>query len=56
MTGEKLNEVYYQHDQLSTGSRVIKEMHIIMSIPRNDIRSWLANTHFEKVIFYHLKK
>ena len=42
MTDKKLNEVYYQPDFLWTGRKVIRELHKITSIPKKDVKSWLA--------------
>ena len=42
MTDEKLNEAYYQPDHLWTGGKVIRELHKITSIPKNDFKPWLA--------------
>ena len=42
MTDEKLYLAYYQLDHLWNGGNVIKELHKITSIPRKDIKSWLA--------------
>ena len=39
---EKLYQAYYQPDCLWTGGKAIKELHKITSMPRKDIRSWLA--------------
>ena len=39
---EKLYEAYYELDHLWTGGKAIKELHKGMSIPRKDIKSWLA--------------
>ena len=39
---EKLNEVYYMPDHLWVVGKAIRELHKITSIPKKDIRSWLA--------------
>ena len=42
MTDEKLSEAYYQSDNLRTGGKAIRGLHKITSIPKKDIRPWLA--------------
>ena len=42
MTDEKLNEAYYQPDQLWTDGMAIRELHKITSIPKKDVKPWLA--------------
>ena len=44
MADRKLNEAYYQPDKLWTGGKAIRELHKITSIPRKDIKPWLAKT------------
>ena len=39
---EKLSQAYYQPDRLWTGNKAINELHKITSIPKKDIKSWLA--------------
>ena len=39
---EKLYQAYHQPDRLWTGGKAIKELHKITSMPRKDIKSWLA--------------
>ena len=39
---EKLYQAYDQPDRLWTGGKAIKELHKITSMPRKDIKSWLA--------------
>ena len=39
---EKLHQAYYRPDRLWTGGKAIKELHNITSIPKKDIKSWLA--------------
>ena len=39
---EKLSQAYYQHDCLWTGNKAIKWPHKITSMPKKDIKSWLA--------------
>lgn len=48
MTDEKLNEVDYQPNHLSTGGKAVRELHKITSIPKKDVKSWLQNKHFGK--------
>lgn len=42
MTDEKLKEVFNQPDHLWMGSKTIRELHKITSIPKKDVKSWLA--------------
>ena len=43
MTGkEKQYQTYYQPGCLWTGGKAIKELHKITSVPKEDIKSWLA--------------
>lgn len=42
MTDEKLKEVFNQPDHLWIGSKTIRELHKITSIPKKDVKSWLA--------------
>ena len=39
---DKLYQTYYQPDRLWTGGKAIKELHKIMSMLKEDIKSWLA--------------
>ena len=39
---EKLCQAYYQPDRLWTGNKVIKELYKKTSMPKKDIKSWLA--------------
>ena len=39
---EKLYQAYYQPERLWTGNKVIKELYKITSMPKKDIKSWLA--------------
>ena len=39
---EKIYQAYYQADRLWTGRKAIKELHKITSMPKKDIKSWLA--------------
>ena len=39
---EKIHEAYYEPNRLWTGGKAIKELQTIMSIPKKDIKSWLA--------------
>ena len=39
---DKLHKKYYQADRLWTGNKAIKELHKITSMPKKDIKSWLA--------------
>ena len=39
---EKLYQAYYKPDRLWAGGRAIKELHKITSMPKKDIKSWLA--------------
>ena len=39
---EKLYQTYYEPDRLSTGDKAIKQLHKITSMPKKDIKSWLA--------------
>ena len=39
---EKLYQAYYEPDRLWTGGNAIKELHKITSMPKKDIKSWLA--------------
>ena len=39
---EKLYQAYYQLDRLWTDNKAIKELHKITSMPKKDIKSWLA--------------
>ena len=39
---EKLYQAYYEPDRLWTGNKAIKELHEVTSIPKKDIKSWLA--------------
>ena len=42
MTDEKLNEAYYQPNELWTGGKAVRELHKIMSILKNNVKSWLT--------------
>ena len=42
MTDEKLNEAYYQPDHLWAGGKTIRKTHKMMSIPKKDVKRWLA--------------
>ena len=42
MTEEKLNEAYYQPNHLWIGGMAIKELHKITSVPKKDVKPWLA--------------
>ena len=42
MTDEKLNEIYYQPYHLWTGGKAIRQLHKITSIPKKNIKPWLA--------------
>ena len=39
MTDEKLKEVFNQPDHLWMGSKTIRELHKITSIPKKDVKS-----------------
>ena len=39
---EKLYQAWYQPDRVWTGGKTIIELHKITSIPKKDIKSWLA--------------
>ena len=39
---EKLYQVYYELDRLWAGRKAIKKLHKITSMPKKDIKSWLA--------------
>ena len=39
---ERLYEAYYQPIRFWTGGKAIKELHKVTSMPRKDIKSWLA--------------
>ena len=39
---EKLYQAYYEPDRLSTGGKVIKELHKVTSMSKKYIKSWLA--------------
>ena len=39
---EKLYQAYYEPDCLWTGDRTIKELQKTTSMPKKDIKSWLA--------------
>ena len=49
MVDEKLNEAYYQPDQLWTGGNAIRELHKITPIPKKDVRPLLAKQELRKV-------
>ena len=42
MTDERLNEAYYQSDHLWTGGKAVRELHKTTSIPKKDVKPWLA--------------
>ena len=42
MTDEKVSEAYYQPDHLWIGGKAIRELHKITSIPKKDVKPWLA--------------
>ena len=42
MTDEKLNEAFYPPDHHWTDDKTIRELHKIMSIPKKDVKPWLA--------------
>ena len=42
MTDENLNDAHYQPDHLWTGGKKIREVHKITSIPKKDVKPWLA--------------
>ena len=63
MTQKKLNEAYYQHHHLKTGGKAIRELHKITSIPKKDVKPWLAKqAHWQVYIpfpnnpHYHVTK
>ena len=39
---EKLYQEHYHSDRLWAGGKAIKELHKITSMPKKDIKSWLA--------------
>ena len=39
---EKLYQAYYELDRLWAGRKAIKKLHKITSMPKKDIKSWLA--------------
>ena len=43
---DKLYQEYYQPGHLWTGNKATKELHKITSIPKKDIKSWLAKQAF----------
>ena len=49
MTDEKLSEAYNQPDRLWTGGKAIRELHKIVSIPKKDVKPWLAKQAFWQV-------
>ena len=42
MTDEKLNETCYQPNHLWTGGKVIRELRKITSVPKKNVKPWLA--------------
>ena len=46
---EKLYEAYYQPDRLWAWGKVIKELHKMTSMPRKDIKSWIAKQALSQV-------
>ena len=42
MTNKKLKEGYYEPDHLWIGGKAIRELHKITSIPKKNVRPWLA--------------
>ena len=42
MTDKKPNETYFGTIHLWTGSKGIRELHKITSLPKKDVKSWLA--------------
>ena len=52
---EKLHQAYNEPDRLWAGGKAIKELYKVTSMPKKDIKSWLAKRPFDKFI-YHLQK
>ena len=46
---QKLYQAYYEPDRLWTGGKAIKKLHKITSMPKKDIKSWLAKQAFWQV-------
>ena len=46
---EKLYGAYYQPDRLWAGGKAIKELHKMTSMPRKDIKSWIAKQALSQV-------
>ena len=42
MTDKKLNQAYYQPDRLWTSGKAIRKLHKITSLPKKDVKPWLA--------------
>ena len=39
---ETLYQIYYQSDRLWTGGKAIRELNKITSVPKKDVKPWLA--------------
>ena len=56
MTEKKLNEAYYQPDNLWAGNKTIRELHKITSIPKKMLGHNYQNKHFDRFTYHSLRK
>ena len=49
MTDEKLNEAYYQPGHLWTDGKAVRQLHTITSVPKKDVKAWLAKQTIRQV-------
>ena len=49
MTDEKLNEAYYQPGHLWTDGKAVRQLHTITSVPKKDVKPWLAKQTIRQV-------
>ena len=50
MTSKKLNEAYYQPNHFWTGGKTIYGLYKIKSIPKKDVKPWLAKQALLQVL------
>ena len=50
MTNKKLNEAYYQPNHFWTGGKTIYGLYKIKSIPKKDVKPWLAKQALLQVL------
>ena len=53
---EKLYQAYYQPNHLWNGGKAIRELHKITSIPKKDVKPWLAKQTLQQIHVPPLKE